>query len=457
MEDSLSNTHLFYRIHYYTKDSVSLYEENNVYHLDLHNNSDTLKFPEYNHSYSVIYFDESKYVTDYKFWHNNPNYYIYGGYGGWCGYVYINRFDEYNTTSLGSGNIRLGISNENDSLVYSTFGVSTDGGRSWPMQPLNFHFLSPFNDQVMFLIDHYGGLLKSTDGGLTSYVVDTTKFFDDRSDFIFDKDSTHIYAVVRTPEWKWYCMVSNNKGEPGSWCKVFESNCKIILSYDYSGHLYLATANKLYYSGNYGSMFTQITYFNDNITGIYKKPNSTKIYITLPHCLFVLENFSIVNPIKIIPLDKQITFYDPIDNGNRWIYSRVEKASPTEPEMKYLEVKEVVKDTVINNHKCKKIASYYYNRYFHSPVTYTYEQIDSTTGYTYFSDDGISFYKGEELNFNVIYGEMSGSRYGIDSLTTLISDENVWYYSYLRQNKAFESSNLIPHTPSHTTLLMRWE
>lgn len=443
MEDSVGKTHLFYRIHYLSKqDEMNFYECNDVYHLNLDSNSDTLKFPEYNQSMGG-YFETSVFVSDYEFWHNNPDHYIFGGGGGWCGYFYVRRFDGFGVDPLGSGYVRLAISNQNDSLVYSFLGTSIDGGKTWPMQNFNFHSMNPFNDQVIFFFESYGKLMKSNDGGLTSYVVDSTKFFDRYSDFLYDKDSIHIYAVVKTPEQIWQCRVSNNRGEPGSWTNVFESNCEIMLSYDpcISGHLYLAAANKVFYSNNYGNSFIQKHYALDNIRGIYKKPNSTLLYIAVSNCIYAVDHLGICYTIKSIPLDKEIASYDPIDKGNKWIYSRIEKGSPAEPEMKYLEVKEVIKDTVIDSRKCKKIANYYYNRYYHSSVSYVYEQIDTVMGFTFFKENGTPFHTGEELNFNIIGGKMIASRYGIDSFTTLLSDDPISLFNSQRSNKVFNSIN----------------
>ena len=124
---------------------------------------------------------------------------------------------------------------------------------------------------------------------------------------------------------------------------------------------------------------------------------------------------------------------------NKWIYQRSD-ATPGSPVMQYLEVKEVLKDTMLSDgNKYKKVMAFHFNRYYESEKTYTYERIDTATGLTYFYNGG-SFYKGDELNFNLVNEFYNGSRYGSDYRTELQNAISVWLFEHTWDNKHFVSA-----------------
>ncbi|MCL5029782.1 MAG: hypothetical protein M1480_12290 [Bacteroidetes bacterium] len=110
MEDKNGNTHLFYRKYFSQQDSISSSFENCIFHMNIANDSDSLFLIESGFSSRLM--TGSKYVFDYKFWHNDPSKYIYSGSG--CGEIdcagFVGRYDEQpinNTPFFFGWNIKL--------------------------------------------------------------------------------------------------------------------------------------------------------------------------------------------------------------------------------------------------------------------------------------------------------------------------------------------------------------
>ncbi len=175
MEDQHQMTHLFYRIYWMKGSNGYSSESNNIYHLDLSTNIDTVFL--YAGGFSQPVFNSDEYIFDFDFWNHDPSKFIYTGAG--CGMDcagYVERFD---SDYLGlhefffGENSQINISHQDDSLLYSSAGnqilKSTDGGWNWSVVDSGnyYHFLSlsPFNDNILFALNQEGNLAKSEDGG----------------------------------------------------------------------------------------------------------------------------------------------------------------------------------------------------------------------------------------------------------------------------------------------------
>ena len=380
MEDQSSNTHLFYRLYTYQSRGPVLddYTENSIYHLDLGNKKDSLFLFSGGHVGS-----NNNIIVDVDFWNNNPNEYII--LGSYCGVdcdTYIRRFDEESPSYLeyGFGN-SIEISKQNDSLVFATVNFnlkSTDGGRSWTVLDSsyrNFISVSPYNDDIFS--GDYNGIYKSTDGGLHFSEVDT--FFNYQSTkFFYDKDSVHIYNLLNNR-----LRVSNAEGNAFSWTERYSSSNPIYVSVDYSqsGSVYLADRKYIYHSTDYGVTFNVYKALNRRIVGIYKKPNSDKLYAATKYELYEITPDTTIT-LKHLQLDPDIFSWFPLKVGNKWVYNS-----------KFMGDFETTEYTSVR--KVTKTFSYKNNTYFQMNDEFGLcYRIDSTSGKiyrAYFDNDTLSF------------------------------------------------------------------
>lgn len=174
IEDQSGNTHLFYRL----ESSAIGSSENSVYHLDLFNDSDTLFL------FSGSTMTEETGISDFEFWNNNPQEYIY------CGgtlvlqeaFSFIRRFDSgFSSRTVPGWASNIEISPFNDSLLYAydtSLVVSTDGGRSFtPVgssgSPEALLSLSPSDSGLIFVHGFNHSLYRSTNGGADRFLLQT--------------------------------------------------------------------------------------------------------------------------------------------------------------------------------------------------------------------------------------------------------------------------------------------
>ncbi len=382
MEDQSGNTHLFYRM-YFLSNNSSFYEmENSIYHLNLKSGTDSLFLGE------GIYQDEHQstfsYISDYKFWNRNSSKYIYCG--SWAGgmditlHAFVKRFDmSYGITIYNTSfSSFLEISRQNDSLVFADIGsscISTDGGKSWDTLKANFHFISlnPFNDQIMFCSKNGGGLYKSTDQGKNFYLANTGSLDPQKDKMFFYKDDIHVYLLENNS-----LLVSNNRGELSSWSEIYSGNNSIYVSLDSTknGDLYLTDGKNIFHSSNYGDSFTLFKKLDQDIVGIYKKPNSDKLYAATKYKLVEISGDSI-KTLKSRPINPKILSFFPLKIGDKWIYKERMTVIP-EGDMFYSNhVISVIGDTLMSNNINYKIVL--------DNMNYRFLRTDSTGGvYEYF-------------------------------------------------------------------------
>jgi len=338
MEDLEGNAHLFYRIYSYEATGLSSTSHNDIYHLDLYNDLDTLFLQSSGYSNPVMsgYYS----VDHYDFWNSDFRKFIYSG--SWGGSVdpgppFIKRFDgeEINFDVFWGESGKVNISKQNDSLIIAgasntccsegdkTF-KSTDGGWNWftLSDSLQFISLSPFDDNVMFSISGDGTLYKSTDGGNTFYVSDTKSYNSYNDDFLFDNDQIHIYRQYFDYP-NHILLVSNNKGENGSWKEKFITESKISICIDdsVSGSLFLAEGNTINQSRNYGENFFPVVNLESDVVGMYKKPNSDILYAATKYRIYEMNvNYDSLKIIKsITPASENFDWF-PLAVGNLWAY-----------------------------------------------------------------------------------------------------------------------------------------
>ena len=446
MEDYNGNTNLIYRIYSSAQDSFNYGESNFIYLFNVINKTDSVFQPDF--SYYYIYTGGGgRGINSYDFWEKNPCKFIAcGSFSGDDPTAFVDRFDKRDMQMpiIGGGTF-IKISHQNDSLVYATFNnryfyKSTDGGNLWDTAGYFSAFsLSPYNDKILFASN--GVLYKTTDGGLTKLVVDTIPSSGYRSDFLFyDIDTNYIYRtgyyyIQNQADYKF--LVSNNSGNANSWQVKLTSTLPIYVSIDItvSGSIYLATGKYIYHSSDFGNTFSLLQTFDRKLVGIYKKPGSTKLYAATYNTIYEIDG-SAINIIKQIPIDKEVFKFDPIDIGNKWVYSC--KQLMPEGEQDFINSKEVIKDTILSNKllykQIKNMDSFNTMNYF------TYERIDSLNGKVYswiynpgieYQSDDLSISQGDTINVSRFGSSAARTSFDTLDITSIFGTlkENHVYYS----------------------------
>jgi hypothetical protein len=397
MEDQQGNTHLFYRIGTAFSNPPLYQWSNHIYHMDLSSNTDTLFITSSGYEDPINNFD--KWVSDVDYWNNNPLEFIYCG-GATTGQffegsAYITRFDEYiNYFGWFWGTADyVDISQSDDSLLYS--GIITDGGlgilksmnggRSWDTVSVLYKFLSlcPSNESIFFVENEDRKLYRTTDGGNTFNLVDPEFFVDTR--FFYDPDGLHIYRYANNK-----LVVSNNLGEQFSWQTKYSSDSEIYISIDesISGTIYLADKKNILVSTDYGNNFSLYKSLERKIVGIYKKPNSNKLYTATKYKIYEITPDTI-QVIKSLPIPDEILDLYPLAVGNKWVYDYlIVPDDPFQQGDSGIYVREVLKDTTISNGK-------HYSKIFDQTLEYgtniVFERLDTLSGkvYRYFEDTSL--------------------------------------------------------------------
>jgi len=300
MEDSLGNTHLFYRIYQVIPGIYGDGCNNSIYHFDLSNSLDTLFLFDYA---EPDYFPPPLHgggnvVLDYKFWNQDPGQFIYCGFswGTDIGSGYIWDYNpEVRYWYYGSPMTAVEISKQNDSLLFASnmeiLFKSTNGGYTWEEYNFlgwNFQLinLSPFDDSIIFtIIDSH--ISKSIDGGLNFTLVDSMMF--NGINFYFDMDSSHIYGVSGYDFFR-----SSDFGN--SWEIIYSNTTALNISIDpfTSGQIYLSSYNQILLSNDCGNTFQQIYELDDPIIGLYKKPMFNKIYAATLSDIYEIDSTGIL-------------------------------------------------------------------------------------------------------------------------------------------------------------------
>jgi len=335
MEDNLGRTHLFYQVYSYKEIQYFGFPmDNSVYHLDVSNQIDTIFI-----SGLGSFFRVYNYINDFELWSLEPTKFIYCGtycYTECSPYVFNSSYGMTFSPELWGNSFSIGASS-NKNLVYAgmlawdmdhTFATirSTDGGVNWDTLSSEKLFISinPYNDNTSFYTDFENAMIsKSTDGGFTFYLVDTitTHIIPDFPRFYYDPDELHIYRIFQSGGPNYYLSVSNNQGEAFSWSIKYNSNNPIFISLDstHSGYIYLADSKRIFRSTDYGNSFSLFKETEQRIVGIYKKPNSDKLYASTKYKIYEITDDT-MRVIKSLPIPQEILAYYPVEIDNTWVY-----------------------------------------------------------------------------------------------------------------------------------------
>jgi len=430
MEGYNGNTNLLYRLNSVQKYTNSEFDSNSIFILNPTNKTDSLFQLDYGWTDDILD-GYSRSVLGYDFWNKDPGKYIVCGVDGSMEpYPFVDRYDKKNIFQNFMGEVTfIGISRQNDSLVYCTFSdglyKSTTGGINWG-KISDFHptSISPYNDKVLFTSHFY----KSTDGGLTNTVVDSLPPNNGVADLLFyDKDSSYIYCVSRiyqdNPEYR--LLVSDKSGNANSWQSKFTSSLPIFLSVDnaIAGSVYLATNKDVYHSTDFGNSFSLFKSFDRRLTGIYKKPGSPFVYAATYYTIYEFQDpliHPLVDVIKQILIDSEIFKFDPLAVGNKWVYNR--KLTVVADESNFVHSVEIIKDTMLISAQIFKQIKNVDADSVSKNISCSYERIDSSTGKVY------------------LWNIAEGHEYQIDDLTMTLGDSiNASRFDLLNGPTSFDS------------------
>jgi len=453
MEDQLGSTHLFYRI-YTSFENPPVYDwSNHIFHLDLSTGIDTLYISSSGHEDPAYNFN--KWVSDVDYWNNNPTEFIYCG-GATTGQffegsAYITRFDGYiNYFGWFWGTADyIDKSQSDDSLLYAGIitdggpGIlkSTNGGRSWDTVSVTYQFLSlcPTNENIYFVENEDRKLFRTTDSGNTFNLVDPEFLVDTR--FYYDSDGQHIYRDANIK-----LIVSNNLGEQFSWTTKYTSDSKIYISVDesISGTIYIADKKNIFISTDFGDNFSLYKTLDRKIVGIYKKPNSNKLYAASKYKIYEITPDTI-QVIKSLPIPEEVLNYYPLSIGNKWVYDEVTVVQDPYPNVySRILIKEVLGDTIAPNGK------HYYKvndeTIWESSVL---ERVDSIDGgvYRYYEDSSLA--ENEYLAYDLlaeIGDTISSFRMGFNTVmfTTMYEEGMFGKWGITKPKKVFLEYTLHP-------------
>lgn len=120
-----------------------------------------------------------------------------------------------------------------------------------------------------------------------------TFYIRNRFDYIFDGQTSDIIRVHRINDaWLTKNLLKDSKSK------------RISIDASNSGHLYLSDTTKVFFSEDYGENMQEILEFEEEVTGIYKKPDSDILYVLTKTDLYKVENGQPTS-IKQIPVSNE--------------------------------------------------------------------------------------------------------------------------------------------------------
>ena len=452
MENQQGNTHLFYRVYEYISNEYGFYQGNSIYHFDLAYGIDTLFISDFINDYPA--YQMFKVVEDYEFWNNDYSKFIYvGSEGGFKVFPYIRRFDEQyiNLNYLCCSINNIDISNGDDSLLYAGGFIpwegtikSNDGGFHWNSlnDSLIFLSLNPYDNNILFLENSFGFLYRSTDAGNTFNLVDVLNQPSHSTSFIYDPDQQHIYRLFGNQTLR----VSPNNGEPFSWQTKYSSDTKIFISNDesISGTIYVADKKNILVSTDYGNNFSLYKTLTRRIVGIYKKPNTNKLYAATKYKIYEITPDTI-KIIKSLPIPEEVLKFYPLAVGNKWVFNHSTVTYDPYPNYFYqIDVKKVLGDTIAPNGK-----HYYLVNDQTLSESSLLERVDSVDGkvYRYYEDSTLT--ENEYVAYDLLaeVGDtLLSYRMGFNTVmfTTMYAEATFEKWGLTKPKKVFEEYTLHP-------------
>ncbi|MFY0696312.1 MAG: T9SS type A sorting domain-containing protein [Balneola sp.] len=363
LEDSTGTTHLTYRL-YEPKNRTCSYQEdgqtyttninpykNHIYHLDTELNSDSVILRD--HVQLSGFCQEIPYkIESYTFIDNKVTkpVAIYESIYGLSGSATLETYDE-NIFQIGIANpLGLNFQKSTNSLVVTSpiheIVIKAVSGYDATLKktyrfPLNQDSLwngkSYYDDypdsllidfSVLGIVDYDdnifigfkdSSLVLSYDSGDTSQVI-INNFFEKHSmlDASFEPlliPPSLVFYLRNKANYIWNGVSSDiirvrefgdfagSRWEDHELLKNSE-NKRISIDYSNPDHLYLSDTTKVFFSEDYGESMQQILEFEEEVTGLYKKPDSDILYVLTKTDLYKVENGQPTS-IKQVPVSNE--------------------------------------------------------------------------------------------------------------------------------------------------------
>ncbi len=459
LQDSLSNTHLFYR---YGSSSTLWYHcwSKSIYHIDIENNFDTLFVSDvgtfsFEGCFGISY-------LDYELYGNDPTKFICVGFDyNYDPWVAILRHDGPVYSQTGNVAYEVEISRQNQNVLYMTVDESalfksTDAGLNWTIEEDSIAWidyamvsLSKNNDNQIYGINN-NNLVRSEDEGFNYIIVDNSEW-SFNTDMYYDVDGQHIYGI--TTDWdpiyqviNFKLNLSNNNGNPFTWSNILTQNKQINFAYDefQSGEIYYSYKSQIFKSTDFGNEFSIYKNLDRNITGLYKKSDSNILYASTPLKIYEITPDTI-QVIKSLPIPPEVLNFYPLAIGNKWIYD--ESTVVYDPYPNYYHsilVKEVLGDTIAPNGKHYFILND--ETLWESSLL---ERVDSSDGkvYRYYEDTTLT--ENEYVAYDLLaeVGDtISSFRMGFNTVmfTTMYAETTFEKWGLTKPKKIFEEYTLHP-------------
>ncbi len=331
LEDSLGNTHLFYR---YGSSSLLWYTcwSKSIYHLDINNNIDTL-FVRDEGSFLIEGCFGISYL-DYEFFNHDPAKFIFVGFDyNVDPWVAILRNDgPINSVDVGYAN-EVEISNQNENLLFLVTNEialfkSTDGGYNWTIDPDSIAWidnamisLSKNDDSQIYGIND-NKLVRSEDEGHSYIIVDDDSYWswNYEKELYYDSDGKHIYGIAASSN-ESALLISDDNGNPFTWNLILTTPGKMWFTLDeqYQGEIYYSYKKSIYKYTDFGNSFSLYKELEQKITGLYKKSNTDILYASTLFRIFEITPDTI-KVIKSLPIPDEVFNLYPLAIGNKWVY-----------------------------------------------------------------------------------------------------------------------------------------
>lgn len=252
----------------------------------------------------------------------------------------------------------------------------------------------------------------------------------------YDKDRRHIYALTENYGHK-DLLVSNDSGKANSWSELklyLSINDNFAIDNSISGLIYYSTEEAIYYSNDYGKNFQLLVDSLHGINGLYKKPESNKLYCSTKNKIYEIvvngNNVHSIKEIKTFDYNESMKLY-PMAAGNKWIYHTTGWLADV-----YIHSIDEIDTTVVVDAVLEN-GNYHY-KVVKNGIT-NYQRIDTSNGIInigYKYNEGIDYFLKINLLANI--GEFSAN--GFVSQVT----DTIKYYLFDRKrlSRTFEYSSL---------------
>jgi hypothetical protein len=449
LEDSLANTHLFYRYIYPTTNCWS----KSIYHYDLFTNEDTLFIPDFGYEVLPGWGCEGDYVYDYEFFNNDPAKFIYCGYNLWIDPVALLRRYDGDIQIEAFVLTELEISKLDESLVYVSAGPgffkSTDGGYNFEFNDsvqfidASIISISKYDDSQIYGIND-SKLVRSENDGL-SYVIVDNSFWKDDSELFYDNDESHIYGLsvaynFSTQSYSSKIYVSDDHGNPFTWNNILEYQGKSWFTIDknLSGEIYYSAGKRIFKSMDFGSTFYQYKELERKITGLYKKSGSNILYASTPLKIYEITPDTI-QIIKSLPIPEDAFAWLPLNQGDMWVRYH-ELIDFLGDSSKWISRSEVVGYKILDNKVYNKVLEtiIHIDSLNSYGTSLNYFRVDSTNGIIYrsfFINDSLLDFESFLMDLMVEVGDTIPYGYGL----YLVSEEPYTQFGVNSSKRIFQT------------------